>query len=162
MSEHRLQMAVAAFLSASLDIHTYWTAVDAGQGAMNIRAGQLRKARGVKAGVPDVIVIHNGTFHGIELKTEKGRTSDTQSHAHEQIRAAGGRVCVCRSVADVEVALRHWFVPLKATTLTAQERDARLAVPPKPAKVGKPRAAAPTRTQARRLAQLAGRGVFTG
>lgn len=160
MSEHRLQMACAAFLSASLDSDTYWTAVDAGQGAMNIRAGQLRKARGVKAGVPDIIVVHNATFHGIELKTEKGRTSDTQSYAHEQIRAAGGRVCICRSVADVEVALRHWFVPLKATTLTAQERDARLAVAPKPAKAKAARGAAPTRTQAKILARIRAGGVF--
>lgn len=130
MSEHRLQQAAAAFLSAVLPRDAYWTSVDAGQGAMNIRAAQMRKARGVKAGFPDVLVCFRGWMFCIELKASKGRVSEVQEVAHHQIREAGGQVSVCRSIEEVERALRHWGIPLRGTTLTAQERDAWVAAAP--------------------------------
>jgi hypothetical protein len=38
--------------------------------------------------VPDVIAIHCGQVFAIELKTERGRATDTQLQAIEDIRAA--------------------------------------------------------------------------
>lgn len=134
MSEHRLQQACAAFLSAVLPRDCYWTSVDAGQGAMNIRAAQMRKARGVKAGFCDMLVVWRGGFYGLELKATNGRVSDIQQTTHAQIREAGGQVSVCRSIEDVERALRHWGIPLRGTTLTAQDRDAWVAAAPKKAR----------------------------
>lgn len=140
MSEHRLQMAVASFLSATLPRDCYWTSVDAGQGRMDVRAGRMRKARGVKAGVPDVILVHRGYFYGLELKASKGRLSEAQHVAHSQIHDAGGIVVVCHSIEEVETALRAWNIPLRGTTLTAQQRDERLAAAPKkPRGPGRPR-----------------------
>lgn len=153
MSEHRLQEACAAFLSATLPRDCYWTSVDAGQGAMNIRAAQMRKARGVKAGFPDVSVIWRGGYYGLELKASKGRVSEVQEIAHQQIREAGGQVSVCRSIEDVERALRHWGIPLRGTTLTAQDRDAWVAAAPK-----KPRARATERVSVAKLARLRAAG----
>ena len=131
MSEHRLQMAVATFLSAALPRDCYWTSVDAGQGRMDVRAGQMRKARGVKAGVPDVILVHRGYFYGLELKASSGLLSEAQHIAHAQIRDAGAPVVVCHSIEEVERALILWAIPLRGTTLTAQQRDERLAAAPK-------------------------------
>ena len=140
MSEHRLQMAAATFLAAVLPRDCYWTSVDAGQGRMDVRAGQMRKARGVKAGFVDILIIYGGHFHGLELKASKGRLSEAQHVAHAQIREAGGKVELCHSIEEVETALRAWDIPLRGTTLTAQQRDERLAAAPKkPRGPGRPR-----------------------
>lgn len=134
MTEHRFQQFCATYLSHVLPQDAYWTAVDAGQGAMNLRAGQARKARGVKAGFVDLLIVRGGRFYGIELKTEKGRLSEAQHHTHAQLEQAGAALAVCRSIADVERALLEWGFPLRGTTLSPAERDASLAVPPKPSK----------------------------
>lgn len=153
MSEWKLQQACAAFLSATLPRDCYWTSVDAGQGAMNLRAAQMRKARGVKAGFCDMLVVWRGGFYGVELKASKGRVSDIQELTHAQIREAGGQVSVCRSIEDVERALRHWGIPLRGTTLTAQDRDAWVAAAPK-----RPRARATERASVAKLARLRSAG----
>lgn len=154
MSEHRLQMATATFLAAVLPCDSYWTSVDAGQGAMNIRAAQMRKARGVKAGVPDVLVCYRGMLYCIELKASKGRLSETQHMTIGQIHDAGGKVEVCHSIEEVETALRAWDIPLRGTTLTAQQRDERLAAAPK-----KPRVPGWPRADVSQLAKFRAAGV---
>ena len=130
MSEHRLQQACAAFLSATLPHNVAWTSIDAALGRNDRMASVFRKMRGQKPGWPDVILCYNGTLHGIELKTSKGRLSDAQHVAHAQIEEAGGKIFVCRSIEDVERALRTWGIPLRGTTLTAQDRDACVAAAP--------------------------------
>lgn len=155
MSEHRLQQACAAFLSATLPRDCYWTSVDAGQGAMNLRAAQMRKARGVRAGFVDMLVVWGGRFYGVELKGSKGRLSDIQQITHAQIRDAGGQVEVCHSVEELERALRAWGIPLRGTTLTAQDRDAWVAAAPK-----RPRARATERASVAKLARLRAAGVM--
>ena len=155
MSEWKLQQACATFLAAVLPRDSYWTSVDAGQGRMDVRAGQMRKARGVKAGVPDVLVCYRGTLYCIELKASKGRLSETQHMTIAQIREAGGQVSVCHSVEEVETALRAWDIPLRGTTLTAQQRDDRLAAAPK-----KPRGPGRPRADASQLAKFRRAGVI--
>lgn len=155
MSEHRLQMACATFLAATLPRDSYWTSVDAGQGRMDVRAGQMRKARGVKAGVPDVLVCYRGMLYCIELKASKGRLSETQHMTIGQIREAGGQVSVCHSIEEVETALRAWDIPLRGTTLTAQQRDERLAAAPK-----KPRGPGRPRGGVSKLAKFRAAGVL--
>ena len=158
MTEHRLQMTVAVYLGAVLPRDAAWTAIDAGQGRMDIRAAQRRKARGVKAGWPDIQIVWRGFFYGIELKAAKGRVSDNQEHVHSALADAAALVSVCRSVADVERALLHWGIPLRGTTLTPAERDERLASP-KPTRATKPRARA-TAAQIKRIAGMRGRIAF--
>lgn len=43
-----------------------------------------------RAGIPDLIVCHNGHFVGIEVKAEKGRPSELQKYNIEKIKEAGG------------------------------------------------------------------------
>lgn len=153
MSEWRLQQACATFLSAVLPRDAYWTSVDAGQGAMNLRSAQMRKARGVKAGVPDVLVCYRGWLYCLELKATAGKVSEIQQITHAQIREAGGQVSVCRSIEEVERALRHWGIPLRGTTLTAQDRDAWVQAAPK-----KPRARTTERASVAKLGRLRAAG----
>lgn len=105
--EHALQVAVAQYLAVALRPPTIWTSLDAGAGKMSPITAALRKARGVKAGWPDILVIHPGrmpnmaTVLGIELKAGKGRTSPAQEDVCLVMRSAGANYAVCRSVDEV-------------------------------------------------------------
>ena len=54
-----------------------------------------------QVGVPDLLVCYKGKFLGIEVKNEKGKTSQLQNINILNIRKAGGISFVARSVEDV-------------------------------------------------------------
>jgi hypothetical protein len=58
---------------------------------------------GVVSGVPDVIVIHQGRTYGLELKTDKGKLSDTQIGTLEEMERAGA---ICHVAHGLDPALR--------------------------------------------------------
>src|SRR6478609_642957 len=45
---------------------------------------------GVRAGVADICVVHDGKFFALELKAPSGRSSDAQIAFRDEISAAGG------------------------------------------------------------------------
>ena len=125
--EHALQQVVSVFLGRALPPDATWTSVDtATDQKMSVIAGARRKARGIRPGWPDMQAIWRGQFYAIELKEGAGKQSDNQIAMQAEIERAGGKYQVCRSVEDVEAALRGWGIPLRATALSAHARDARL------------------------------------
>ncbi|WP_341893764.1 VRR-NUC domain-containing protein [Ferrovibrio terrae] len=72
------------------------------------------KGLGVVAGVPDFIIIWQGRVFGIELKADSGRLSMPQVRTHQAMTAAGCEIAVCRSLDEVDTALRGWGIPLLA------------------------------------------------
>jgi hypothetical protein len=66
------------------------------------------KGLGVRPGVPDMIAIHRGQVYAIELKTERGRATDAQLHAIEDIRRAGGHVQICCGLDQALAVLEGW------------------------------------------------------
>jgi len=108
--EASLHRQVAAFLARALPRDAWWTTFPAGGGG-RVRGAQLRRA-GLKAGVPDILIVHRGTAHWIELKAKKGRISDVQIATNAALVAAGCRVHVARSVDDVALSLQQWGIPL--------------------------------------------------
>ncbi|MBI5643242.1 MAG: hypothetical protein HY954_07180 [Deltaproteobacteria bacterium] len=54
------------------------------------------------AGIPDLIICKEGVFYAIELKVGSNKATPIQSYVLRQIRFAGGRAAVCRSVEDVK------------------------------------------------------------
>lgn len=114
--ERALHNAVAAFLRVALPPEYVWTTFPAGGGG-KIRGAQLQ-AMGLRQGWPDVQILSPyglSHFIGIELKAAKGRLSPAQIECHQDIERAGGDVIVCRSVEEVETALRMRGVALKAS-----------------------------------------------
>lgn len=110
-AEERIHVAVAQFLGAALADDVFWTSLEnrprsAVQGARN-------KARGVRAGIPDILVIHLGIPHWIELKAVHGSVSKEQREIMPKLERAGCRTAVCRGVGDVEAVLLDWGVPMK-------------------------------------------------
>lgn len=53
------------------------------------------------AGIPDLIMCKEGMFYAVELKVGFNKASPIQEFVMREIRKAGGRVCVCRSVEEV-------------------------------------------------------------
>ncbi len=114
MTEAALHRAVADYLAVAIQAPAFWTTFPAGGGG-KARGGQLR-SRGLKAGVPDVLLIHDGKAHWIELKTDKGRVSPVQAETGALLMAANSPVMVCRSLDQVQSILQHWGFTLRART----------------------------------------------
>ena len=55
---------------------------------------------GLVAGVPDLIILKDGHCYGLELKTEKGKLSESQGKTIELMRTAGCTVGICYGLAD--------------------------------------------------------------
>lgn len=120
--EEALHMAVAAFLERALVPPAWFTTFPSGGGG-RVRGAKLKRM-GLKAGVPDILVIdyqpHADALKllvvWIELKAKKGVVSLVQGDLHRRLRETGCFVEVCRSVEQVEDALRLSGVPLRAST----------------------------------------------
>lgn len=64
--------------------------------------GFMRIPRYAKTGVPDIILVRNGCFIGLEVKREKTYQSDNQKEFQLGVEHAGGEYYVVRSVEDVQ------------------------------------------------------------
>ena len=63
----------------------------------------IYKGLGARAGLPDVMVLHNGRLFCVELKKEGGRPTEKQLETIAALEAAGGLACWC---AGLDAALR--------------------------------------------------------
>ena len=111
MTEHDLQCAICDYL----DIRRvcYWAVPNGGKRS-KIEASRMQKS-GVKSGVPDITIVHEGQFYGLEVKkpktlTPKGRLSKNQKEMIEKIEDHGGDVKVVYSVQDTIEAFIDWGI----------------------------------------------------
>jgi hypothetical protein len=112
LREKALHKAVAAYLALAVDVP--WTTIGHGGSKLPIGVARGLKEMGLQPGWPDIQLLHQGRYHGIELKAPGEYPSPVQREVHEAIRAAGGLAAVCRSLEDVAEILHVWGVPLKA------------------------------------------------
>lgn len=112
MTEAQIHQQVADFLALAIQPPAFFTTFPAGGGG-KARGGQL-KARGLKAGVPDILLIKHGQAHWIELKTDDGKVSPAQAETGALLMHAGCPLCVCRSVENVQAMLAQWGFALRA------------------------------------------------
>lgn len=74
--------------------------------------GGILKSMGVKAGVPDLVVIlPHGVAAFIELKAGKGRLTDNQAIFRERAEALGCPWTEARSLPEVAGILDAWLLP---------------------------------------------------
>jgi hypothetical protein len=118
--EQQLQIAVADYLRLALWPPAVWSAIGHGGGG-KVR-GAILKAMGLRAGMPDVVIILPYRTErpipvviGLELKAKAGRQSPEQKAVEKDWNACGGFYHVCRSVDEVEGFLRRTGVPLRAS-----------------------------------------------
>ena len=110
-TEHKIQKAIAQYLDLR---NLCWWAVPNG-GHRNISVARKLKMEGVKSGIPDITLIFNGRYYGIEVKkpktvTAKGTLSLNQKTRIAQIQSCGGVVGLAYSVSDVQDLLQLWGI----------------------------------------------------
>ena len=72
-----------------------------------VEAARL-KGLGVRAGTPDVILIHNGRVYGLEIKVPGGRASAAQLGALAAMERAGAYTCIAEGVDPAIACLEGW------------------------------------------------------
>jgi hypothetical protein len=113
--EWRQQVKLARLLDEWLDpTCTFWTATD--PVAPSVTSGAMRKKRGVKPGVPDVLVWYCGKSITIELKSRRGQCSPSQRAARERLLRAGAQWWVARSARAAMWALAQSGVRFRTLT----------------------------------------------
>jgi hypothetical protein len=63
----------------------------------------ILKGLGVRAGVADICVVHEGKFFALELKAPSGRSTEAQMAFRDEINAAGG---FAAEVVGLDAAIR--------------------------------------------------------
>lgn len=126
--EADLQADVARALDFLLLPPAQWTTFPAGHVQLPKAAAARLSRMGLKRGWPDVLVLHDGTLHGIELKRPGGRLSKTrtvrtkrgtlrvldgQQDTFPRLEAAGMKITVCETVEGVLAALEGWGIPMR-------------------------------------------------
>lgn len=109
MSEDAIHRAVVGHLKVRARKGAfYWHTPNGGA------RGKTEAARfvglGVRAGVPDLVILMGGEIYGLELKADKGRVTPIQRSVHEQMRAAGATVAVAFGLDDALAQLTRWQV----------------------------------------------------
>jgi hypothetical protein len=124
-----LQETVAVYLRLMLLPPACWTAFPAGHVQLEpAQAARLYRC-GLARGWPDMLILHNGITHGLELKRRGGELSKSryvrnrrtgalrwvegQEDVLPRLLDAGARVAVCDSMDSVIAALRAWELPLR-------------------------------------------------
>ena len=123
--EQALQIQVASFLRVALKPPVWWTSIDHGVGKLGRAEAGLRKARGVKSGLPDLLVLADGPdgYMGvrtplvvaIELKAGDGKQSVEQVTVQKAFEDVGAFYHVCRSLEEVIAVLDSYCIRLHAS-----------------------------------------------
>jgi len=107
MSEEKIQAAVIQHLELrSRPGVVFWHTPNGGW-RRPAEAGRF-KALGVRAGMPDLMLLANGQLFGLELKAAGGKLSPSQIEAHEAMRAAGATVETATGLDAALEALERW------------------------------------------------------
>lgn len=132
-SETAFHQACAGFLNARLMPPAWFTTFPAGGGGRD--RGRQLKRMGLKAGVPDILLIRPSghdvmgidgfwmtlTFvGGIELKTKNGVVSAAQRQTHQDMIAAGAKIAIARSIDDLKNILTDWNFPLRSVSKSTE------------------------------------------
>jgi hypothetical protein len=85
----------------------WWVHYPAGGYRRPVEA-RILKALGVKAGVPDLLLVRNGQLFGLELKAPGGRLNEAQDLTIPAMRAAGALVEVAIGLDAALDQLQRW------------------------------------------------------
>jgi hypothetical protein len=118
--EQSFQRQVATYLLWVLQPTAWFTSI--GHGGGGALRGAILKGLGLKAGVPDILIVHRGRCLFLELKAPKGVVSEEQKIVHKLIASAGGCVAVVRTLDEVKQLLEIWGVPTNEARLPPAER----------------------------------------
>ena len=97
--ESGIQSAICDYLE--LNRHFFWRQNTAP--AFDWKTKQFRKMpKHAMRGIPDIILVQQGLFVGLEVKSAIGKQSEDQKAFEKNLKDAGGRYYVVRSIEDVQ------------------------------------------------------------
>ncbi len=111
--EQAFHRAAARFLDLALPDDATWFH-PANGGARRRKEAAILSGLGVKAGIPDLIVVHRGRLIAVELKAPGGRLTPAQKAMHRRLALAGAVVTTVTSLDELASFLAI-LVPLRAT-----------------------------------------------
>ncbi|WP_291365313.1 VRR-NUC domain-containing protein [Acetobacter sp. UBA5411] len=109
--EDNLHTQIANALRVILPSCVVWTSTE--NRFNGPREGARRKARGCRAGWPDMMFCHAGRTIYAELKHGKNGASKEQRDLHAELRGQGFPVAVCRSLDEVLAFLKENEFPMR-------------------------------------------------
>jgi len=121
-SEHQIQVAIVQYLDRVLPSDIRAVAV-----ANNPRskvAGGREKARGMRKGFPDLLLIGSWFKGLLEVKAESGYLSKEQKEWRDWAARHGIPHAVVRSIDDVRETLAEWGVPTRDSSNGIPESEA--------------------------------------
>lgn len=110
--EWDFQTTVAEFLDLALPAEAFWSSVDMGP-ARSKAVGGLRKARGLRSGIPDLIIVYQRITVWVECKTSTGTLSQAQKNVRLALLANGHHWALARTLDDVTQACAAVGIPLR-------------------------------------------------
>ena len=110
-AEDKIQLSILDYLDLVLPEALVFHVPN--QGLRSLTTGKKFKLLGMRAGVPDLVMIHRGVCFFIEIKSPKGVVSPAQKDFCEAAGRAGAGWVVARCVEDVRNALRLWNIPTR-------------------------------------------------
>ncbi len=113
-SESQIHMAVVSHLRARCRRGIHWHHPATGELRDPATAAKLQRM-GVRAGLPDVLLLIDGRLHGLELKRERGgHVSQAQRAMHDELRGAGAVIATARGIDEALGVLETWGALLPA------------------------------------------------
>lgn len=103
MRESKIQKAICDYLALQEKLGRLLFC-RTGVGAIKTAEGRFFKTG--RKGWPDVFVLRNGKFYGLEVKSEKGVQSTAQKEMEQKILKHGGSYHVVRNIDDVMRVLK--------------------------------------------------------
>ncbi len=114
--EQAIQKAVVAHLKARAYSCFWWSTPNEGKrGVVNAAA---LKAMGMTAGVPDLLILKDGSLYAIEFKAPGGRLTPSQRLVIDRMRDCGAMAVVAFSIDEALVTLEYWGI-LKRSVASA-------------------------------------------
>jgi len=111
---HRRRQLEAQLQRAILE-HLRWRGVPglfvfhypAGGWRSSVEAAIL-KGLGVTPGVPDLLILHQGKLHALELKSARGRLTTVQAGTQHRMRVAGALAATAIGIDEALKRLESW------------------------------------------------------
>lgn len=88
--------------------HRYFASRVNTAGIYDQRTGRYRTGT-TRKGFPDVVIIANGLFYGVEVKAGRDQQSQEQRNCQLEIEAAGGTYILARTLEDVAKVIKFSF-----------------------------------------------------
>ena len=92
-----------------MEYPTYMIAAVPNGGYRTTAEARIMKSEGVLAGFSDLIIIADKNILFVEVKTSKGRQSDTQKEFQKNVERLGFQYRICRSLSDFILIVEKWL-----------------------------------------------------